>query len=207
MRNLARLAILVTVCALSGCADGGDATTPMHPAPASGQVSPSQPSALLQACEKVASELDGATPVCPPLIPKGPFSVDLTEVDSKPDQSDFLYTMSFLSRRLPHQSYAGTIPSTSYGHWVFQVSQPSRTVRSGLFQVEPGRVRKGILDGQAVEFVTGVRGPAGINAHHAAVLWRDRRTGYLLSVHGDENLGVAKALAAGIIDKISSEGS
>lgn len=192
------MTLTLAICA---CSDGDspDTTGASSAArPTSDLLTSELPRAVERACAQVERTAPRRVITCPTLVPAGPVELERVEVDSKPDRNLFIYTMSFVSKRLPLDR---NDPNTlGDGHWVIEASQPAKLVRTGLFLEPPDHVAQGTIDNQSVEEVTGIKSPAGIDAHHAAVVWIDHGVGYLVSVHGDENLNIARALAAGMID-------
>ena len=156
------------------------------------------PSALMEACSRVARETRLDAVYCPPVVPEGPVTVDSRS--GLFGGSPHTYWFSLSSSSLANRPTARDPVESS--HWVFYAAQPPARVEVGVNYL--GRPADQIPhfaeNGVRASVYTGKdAGPGWAVQGHASVYWEFNNVGYVASVHYDESIKIARQIARGLI--------
>lgn len=185
------------------------------------------PANLIEACRKVARQTD-LTVYCPPVVPEGRVDAPTPKHrrgNAYVDADDSSYFLSLQSESLVDADRASDydpdgppVYVRSRGrrqvwdpfaakHWVVSANADSRLLRRAVDErlLFPGgkhesRPRHLTVEGIRAIVLTGdVAGSGDASRDHAIVFWRFEGTGYMASVHFDDQAPIAEEIARGLI--------
>jgi hypothetical protein len=208
MVSFPRVALLGTLVAgltFVACMDGGESANQNSRSEQRltdlGLVS-GPPMNLVEACKEVARLTSLATVYCPPVVPEGAVTVEEQTGlfgGGREGRATYFFTLT-------SGSLAGRDPDIRdplhKGHWVFYAGRPARSVELGVYATrrDARNVPSFVVKGVRAEVLTGDNAGLGwASQSHAIVYWKVGNTGYVVSVHGEANAPLAKAMANGLI--------
>jgi len=153
------------------------------------------PTNLLEACEDAAEATALDAVHCPPIVPDS--RTRITHAGLSGGEST--YSLNLISEGLP-----GRGKDFADGHWLIVADRsPGRLWRNLSRWESRPRVHGVTLDGVRARVVTGAGFGTGVASQdHVIVLWEFADTGYLVSVHWDENRRIAIEIARGLINQM-----
>jgi hypothetical protein len=188
----------------------------------------SPPANLIEACKRVARQTN-LTVYCPPVVPEGPVEAPVKRHENAyAFGEEDTYVFSLQSESLVDRNAARknnpdfpNFPNRPRGddfawnalsasHWVVAALRPARLLRrilredllfpGGQYEVEP---RHFTVRGVRATVITGDIAAGGLaSSAHAIVFWRIGGTGYMASVHFDNQAPVAEQIARRLIKQM-----